>query len=270
MSRHGKKLVFLLWCGLSVVSQARVIGDDNRESLAGREPNRFRQVVSIESGMSRGTGLVFGPNCDLVLTANHVVYSPRFKRYINREFTVLAEPSNVMRRRTATLLADGRTAAGHFSRDEDWALLKLNRPLLRKCTKYHFSRRWAPNRVDCRQDLILVAIHEDLGTRKKIHRGCQALPLPADHRLKKRPNFFLDTCDSANWSSGAPVFCAVDQSLTVVGIHLGALVLADAGESYRAADVYTYANRGLTITPLLRRALADALSAVDPTQQPDR
>ncbi len=264
------QLVLLACAALSLPSWARVIGEDDRRNLAGGEARQFRQVVSIESGMSRGTGLVFGPNCDLVLTANHVVYSPRFRRYINREFTVLAEPSNVMRRRTAALLTDGRAAVGRFVRDEDWALLKLNRPLLRRCIEHRFSLAWSPNRVECPGDLVLVAIHEDLGTRKKIHRGCRTLILPTDHRLQKRPNFFLDTCDSENWSSGAPLFCVAKQNLSVVGIHLGALVLKEPGRAKQSADVYSYANRGLTITPLLRKALMNALSVPIPSDQPDR
>ena len=226
-------VLFFLMFSNSVSST--IIGADGRIKLTTEEKEipEFRQtgIVNI-GGEGFGSGIVTGANCDVVLTAAHLIrYNQEDARYFNRRIGELREswrlnfvpdPSRAIIGYQASLVISGfddienirLLGSNEIAHQHDWSVLQLSRPAMRQCVQIKYIR----DKTTCAGPIRIPAVHIDAYDDvfiNDIHAD------PCFIHPTKQKNLILHDCDTKDGASGAPLFCEVDSDLYFIGINAG-------------------------------------------------
>ena len=210
-------LVFLLSCGketsLSLTTANNVYGKNDREKLLQMEkPFSWIGMLELPKGGNCTASLV---GEDLVLTAAHCILDKQEKLlYGKYSFKLGYDNGHYI----AESGVESFTYGIHplTNRADDWAILKLSRPLGK--SGYFGSKsikhRWSNDNFD----LTLAGYSTVNPSTNELyfHNGCSVKKHILDGKI------FYHDCDSGPGDSGAPIFKCVNDDCYIVAIHVAA------------------------------------------------
>jgi hypothetical protein len=216
--------LFILYFGMSY-SFAYVMGEDDRKEVTISESKQpgIRQtgIIRISDG-EFVTGVVTGENCDVVITAGHAAFHWRTVERKgwqkgelrgNGRLLFYADPEDVNNGIVMNLVSSGYEEPENLGGDKhDWSVFRLGSPAMKACSNLEI----ADTQLRCEGKIIMPAFHFDKRDKKLIDHACS---------IKDSVNngILLHDCDTKDGSSGAPVFCATNNLMTLMGINISGL-----------------------------------------------
>jgi hypothetical protein len=211
-----------------------VMGKDDRSNLTYEENQvpEFQQVGLISGKMvSLGTSFVTGKNCDVVITAGHVVVNSHgeIKSKEDGKFFKFHEDFNAGKadRYTKMSIVDtGFLPLGYkgFQDEDDWAILRPDEPAFENCQPIPFTD-FEDIGSECGKEgaLVTVGTHKGDFKNKKIVRNCSMLRSQLiDGSDVEYNKVIKNDCDIGTYGSGSPLYCkGADGNLTLIGVQVG-------------------------------------------------
>ena len=241
---------------------AFIMGDDDRVPVAAVEPDpTFRQTGIVRVfGEELATGLVTGANCDVVVSAGHVLVAPRGNGPPDQ---AAADPAFVPGGPGSAaaipmqLAASGGGTGDDFEDDaRDWAIFRLRHPLPGGCQVI------GPVTAGdhCVAGVMMPAFHFDRRDTLLVDRDCRVYPSVSS-------GVRIHDCDSKEGSSGAPLLCRTGGDGALVGINVSGLtrrgytdpgIYGQRGEGF---DPGSHKNYAVAVGGAFRAALERELAA---------
>lgn len=220
---------------------AYVMGPDNRVPVN----EAFHDDAAIsQTGMLRiqgeefVSGLLSGANCDVVISAGHAaIYWQDLARKGWRKgelrggghFQFSLSPNQENAWHDLKLVASGYDKEENVSKDEhDWSVFRSNEPIKADCETLRLVRY--PNQ--CKTGLSMPGFHFDRPETKLLDNSCEV-------KRTSETGIISHDCDSKDGSSGAPLFCRVDDRLALYALNISGLT----HKSYYDSGVYGKSGR---------------------------
>ncbi len=227
-----------------------VVGFDERIQMTSRKYpwsaiGRI-QGVGVDGGGYACTGTLLAP--DIVLTNAHCVVNPETHQVSqqiwfqpNLVYGTLQDQGDMAFVVQFAYGTDFTNANG--ADPNDWAILKLDRPVGNKYGTLPWSSLPTGILADNREQFALVGYSGDFpeyspGETAGVHIGCSI--------LGEENGLYIHDCDTNGGASGGPIIGLIDGKFQIVGLHAGALRFSDG-------TVVNYAVKMSRLDELLNR-----------------
>ncbi len=268
--------IFALGAVCLPVCLAYVMGPDNRVPVNDANHN---DAAIRQTGMLRiqaeefVSGLLSGANCDVVISAGHAaIYWQDLARKGWRKgevrgggrFQFSLSPEQTANWHNLQLVASGYEKEDNVGKDEhDWSVFRSNEPIMSNCETVSIVRY--QNR--CKSGLSMPGFHFDRPQTKLLDNSCEV-------KRTSETGIITHNCDSKDGSSGAPLFCRVDNRLSLFAINISGLTHRSYydsgvyGKSGRHYNDKQHKNFALAVSGEFYQALMKELSASENRLKP--
>ena len=262
-------LVLLGGCLGLPLCLAYVMGPDNRMPVVEAHHNDpgIRQTGMIRiHGEEFVSGLITGANCDVVISAGHAaIYWQDLARKGWRRgevrgqgrFRFSLSPRLDDSWENLHLIKSGYQDEGNIGKDEhDWSIFRSDKALTKNCEVPVIIR----DTGSCHGGLVMPGFHFDKPFTRLLDNSCEI-------KQRNRKGIVVHNCDTKDGSSGAPLFCRVNDRLQLLGLNISGLTHRDYydagvfGQSGQAYDHRQHKNFAISVKGAFYRALMKELEA---------
>jgi len=247
MSKYQYISIVILLLNYTLPVSSTIIGEDGRVRLSKEQKSipEYRQTGLLGiGGEGYGTGLLTGENCDVVLTAAHLVRynvedAEKYKNTVgnlreNWRLYFVPDPLKSNAGYHVTLVKSGFDNINNISSrlskraeySHDWSILRLSTPGTTTCKQI----RYIKNKTTCDGPIHIPAIHidayEDIYINDLTNDPCYTYPTD-------RRDIIQHNCDTKEGASGAPLFCMIEDEFYLIGINSGSTV---PNKNYKEPD----------------------------------
>ncbi|MCG8054938.1 MAG: hypothetical protein AB2689_11115 [Candidatus Thiodiazotropha taylori] len=210
------------------------IGTEDRRLLTASEkqiPEYKRVGIIVGPTGEEGTGMVFGKQCEYVLTAAHTTWKNEGEGAQNilfnkntSGFIFSNDPSGNGRISYGTVVYTGWPSKNQTEDVYDFAIVKLSPPAFSQteCKRLGKLRvkTWNsnnPKKVNCNGKLSMVAIYSEDPNNIRIDNEFYGQNYGVKS-FQREDEMFQTDGDSNNMASGAPTWCHENNSIKLVGV----------------------------------------------------
>jgi hypothetical protein len=222
--------IFLALGLFCTLSQALVFNSDNRELLTENEQIKYYQTGGIDTVNNSGSALVVGENCDVAITAAHLLHDSATGTRKYKRIRFLPKLPSIAHYYDGDLVETGfdgipKSSFPYKGSGRDWAIIRLRKSAFNRChgikVKPH-GIKVKPDKTSCNAMINLVGRHSDDIEHKRISKSCWLAEdeNPLEY-INGASTVVKHNCDTKGGASGAPLLCEEGSNIHVIGIHYG-------------------------------------------------